>query len=135
MKDLTMNNNPSYSNVLIGSRIALAMAMAAGSPVRGQFANPVEKRRTAVARMARRCDSIKKRSRQLLDEMRAQNDALTAESETMNQRRNRNGCDLMASVVARMVEQQVALHSKTEEMLDGMMTYIRGGVLREDWGR
>lgn len=130
MKDLTMNNNPSYSNVLIGSRIALAMAMAAGSPVRGQFANPVEKRRTAVARMARmarRCDSIKKRSRQLLDEMRAQNDALTAESETMNQRRNRNGCDLMASVVARMVEQQVALHSKTEEMLDEMMTYIRGG--------
>jgi hypothetical protein len=130
MKDLTMNNNPSYSNVLIGSRIALAMAMAAGSPVRGQFANPVEKRRTAVARMARmarRCDSIKKRSRQLLDEMRAQNDALTAESEMMNQQRNRNGCDLMASVVARMVEQQVALHSKTEEMLDEMMTYIRGG--------
>jgi hypothetical protein len=78
MKDLIMNNNPSYSNVLIGSRIALAMAMAAGSPVRGQFANPVEKRRKAVARMARRCDSIKKRSRQLLDEMRAQNDALTA---------------------------------------------------------
>jgi hypothetical protein len=80
-----------------------------------------------MARMARRCDSIKKRSRQLLDEMRAQNDALTAESEMMNQQRNRNGCDLMASVVARMVEQQVALHSKTEEMLDEMMTYIRGG--------
>jgi hypothetical protein len=120
-------NPTTHSNVIIGSRIALAMAIAAGSPVRARFANPSERKRIAVARMARRCESIKKRSRQLLDEVKAQDAALTADSAGMKGIQKKDGTDIMASVVARMVDQQVALHSRMENMLDEMMHLIQDG--------
>jgi predicted HTH transcriptional regulator len=120
-------NNLTQSNVIIGSKIALAMAIAAGSPVRARFANPAERKRMAVARMARRCESIKKRSRELLDEMKAQDAALTADSAVIKGNQTKDGTDIMASVVAKMVDQQIALHSRMEDMLDEMMEIIQGG--------
>lgn len=120
-------NNPTHSNVIIGSKIALAMAIATGSPVQAQFANPSERKRLAVARMARRCESIKKRSRQLLDEMKTQDAALAADSARMKDTRTKDGTDIMAKVLAKMVEQQIAMHARMENMLDEMMELIQGG--------
>jgi flagellar motility protein MotE (MotC chaperone) len=119
-------NNTTHSNVIIGSRIALAMAVAAGSPVRNRFADRSERKRIAVARMARRCASIKKRSRQLLDEVKAQDAALSADRAGLKGNQTKDGTDIMASVVAKMVDQQIALHSRMENMLDEMMQLIQG---------
>lgn len=120
-------NSPSHSNVIIGSKIALAMAIARGSPVRAQFANQEERTRTAVAGMARQCESIKKRSRQLLDEIKTQHAALTAASASTKGSHTKDGTEIMAGVVARMLEQQVVVHSNMEKTLDGMMQLIRDG--------
>jgi hypothetical protein len=120
-------NNTTHSNVIIGSRIALAMAAAAGSPVRSRFATPLERKRIAVARMARRCESIKKRSLQLLNEVKAQDAALSADCAGMKGNRMKDGTAIMATVVAKIVDQQIALHSRMENMLDEMMQLIEDG--------
>lgn len=119
-------NNTTHANVIIGSRIALAMAAAAGSPVRNRFVSPSERKRIAVARMARRCESIKKRSLQLLDEVKAQDAALSADCAGMKGNRMSDGSAIKATVVAKIVEQQIALHSRMENMLDEMMQLIEG---------
>ena len=55
------------SNVIIGSKLALAISTVIGSPVRLSFLTPSDRKRAEFAKMDRRCESLKNRSQKLLD--------------------------------------------------------------------
>jgi len=120
-------NHAYHTNLLIGSKLALAMAMAIGSPVQAQFANPSERKRLMAAKMAKRCESIRKRSLKLLEEMKAQDIEIGADAAGMNRAPSRQKTELMAAVLGKMMEQNVALHSRVEDILGEMMQIIQGG--------
>lgn len=115
-------NHPINTNVIIGSRIALAMAT--GSPVRSQFSSPAEKQRILAAKRSKRRESIKKRSRQLLEELKAHDAELAADSHRLKTAPSKEKPELVALVVDKLVEQRVTFHSRVESMLEEMMKLI-----------
>lgn len=113
------------SNVIIGSKLALAMSMVVGSPVRQPIGTPSSRRRGEFAKMDRRCEALKNRSLRLLEEMEDGNSRIAFDAASMRSPAARETIKRIGKVMGKMMEQQVSLHSQMEKLLDSMMLEIR----------
>ncbi|MEY3895440.1 MAG: hypothetical protein RLZZ214_959 [Verrucomicrobiota bacterium] len=113
------------SNVIIGSKLALAMSTVIGSPVRPRFATPSDRKRVEFAKMDRRCEALKIRSLKLLAGMKAEDIHIASEAACMRSSADREATKRIGRMLARMVDQQSAFHSKMEKLLDAMLLQIR----------
>lgn len=114
------------SNVIIGSKLALAMSMAIGSPVRRSFGAASSRESAEFTKIYRRCEALKNRSLKLRDELKAEGIRIASDAARMRNSADREATKRIGKVMGKMMEQQISLHSKMEKFLDTMMLKIGG---------
>jgi hypothetical protein len=119
-------NHSANSNVIIGSKLALAMSVAIGSPVRPSLAVVSNRKSAEFREMDRRCEELKIRSLKLLDGLKAENARIGLNAASMRRSASREATKRVGKVVGSMLEQQASLHFKMEKLLDAMMQQIGG---------
>ncbi len=119
-------NHSTNSNVIIGSKLALAMSMAIGSPVPRSFGIASNRKSAELTKMYRRCEALKNRSLKLLDGIKAEHTRIAFDAARIRNSADREATKRIGKVMAKMMEQQIALHSKMENLLDAMMLQIGG---------
>ena len=115
------------SNVIIGSKLAMAISNLVGSPIRAPFGVATGTRPAESVKMAKRCDALKSRSLKLLEVMKAQDSQIALDTSRMRSAAGREATKRIGKMVGKLTEQQAALHFKMERLLDEMMLEIRGG--------
>lgn len=115
------------TNQLIRPCLALALALALGSPVRLLSAEPVEGNAMKMeSSMMEKCEEMKKEKQEMQRKMKAQDAELTAAVATMNSAAQDKKLELMADVVTRLIEQRAAMHVQRAKMQDKMMMHMMG---------
>lgn len=114
------------SNVIIGSRLALAMSMAIRSPVRRSFGIPSIGKSVELTKIYRRCEALKNRSLKLLDELKEEDGRIAFDAARMRNSADREATRRIGKVMGKVMKQQISLHSKMEKLLDAMMLQIGG---------
>jgi len=115
------------SNVIIGSKLAMAISNVVGSPFHTPSGTVTGRRRLEVVKIAKRCEALKCRSLKLLEVMKAQDSQITFDTSKMRNAAARKATKRVATVMGKMVEQQTSLHSKLETLLKQMLLQIPGG--------
>jgi hypothetical protein len=119
-------NHSTSSNVIIGSKLALAVSVAIGPPVRRSLATASKRKCVEHREMDRRCEELKSRSLKVLDELKAEDARIASNAASMRSSAHRGATKRLGKVIRKMMEQQVSLHSKMEKLLDAMMQQIGG---------
>jgi hypothetical protein len=114
------------SNVIIGSKLALAMSVAVGSPVRRNLGTIYCLKSVEYKEMDRHCEELKNRSLKLLSGLRAEETLIASESANTRSSANRKAARRIGKVMKKMMQQQTSLHSRMEKLLDSMLLQIGG---------
>ena len=125
-KNTQLMNHSTNSNVIIGSKLALAMSVAIGSPVRRPLGTVSNRKSVEFREMDRRCEELKIRSLKLLDGLKAEDARIALNATSMRRSASREATKRIGKVVRKMMEQQASLHSTMEKLLDAMMQQIGG---------
>ena len=112
---------------IIGSHLALAMALTPGSRIHARFANPSDLQRIADARTSIRCHALRDLNRKLLDDMTARGVELAADAARIMLAPDGDRTDMATMLVEKAVEQQIVLHSRIESLLDEMAKVVGSG--------
>ena len=119
------------TNLVIRSSLALALALAIGSPVQAQSAEPAEGKSMTEAKMMERCQEMKKQKQKMEEDMKAQDAELTEQLAKMNSAPEDKKMSLMAAVLTHMVEQRITMDARKakmeEEMMQHMMQHMQMG--------
>lgn len=113
------------SNVITGSKLALAMSGVIRPSIRIPAATASERKRVELAKMHKRCEALKNRSLKLLDEMEVEDTRIAFGGASMSITTDREAIKSIAKDFVRIKEKQTTLHFKMEKLLDAMMLKIR----------
>jgi hypothetical protein len=114
------------SNVVIGSKLALAMSVAIGSPVRRNLGTTSNRKSVEFRDTDRRCEELKNRSLKLLDGLKTENALIAIEAAKMRSAANRKATRRIGRAMKKMMEQQASMHFKMEKLLNSMLLQIGG---------
>ena len=123
-------NMKKTTKLVIYSSLALALALAIGSPVRAQTAQPtegkmmMEGKKMMPGKMMECCQAMQEQKEKMMADMKAQDAALTEEVAQMNRAPDNAKMSLMATVITHMLEQRIAMDARMEKMHDGMMQHM-----------
>jgi hypothetical protein len=118
-------NHLTQSNVIIGSKLALAMSMVAGSPVHRPAGSLAPKKPVDHTKMSRRCEALKSKSRRLVEAMEDEDARIAFDAATMRSTVDRKAAKRIGKVMSKLVEQQISLHSQIEKLLSALLQEIR----------
>lgn len=113
-----------YTNTIIRSTLALALALVIWSPLRSQSAEPAAGKNMTEVNMVERCQEMKEHKQKMMTEMKAQDTELIALITEMNNAPEDKKLVLIAAIVTRMVEQRTAMHERMEKMQGEMMLHM-----------
>ena len=120
-----------YTNLVIRSSLALALALAIWSPVQAQSAEPADGKMMMEGKMMERCQEMKEQKQKMMADMKAQDAQLTEQLTKMNRAPENKKMGLMAAVITHMVEQRTAMDARKakmeEEMMQHMMQHMQMG--------
>lgn len=123
--------NQTNTNLVIRSRLALALALAIWCPVPARSAEPAAGKMMMEGKMMERCQAMKEQKQKMMADMKAQDAELTEQVAKMNSAPEGKKMTLMAAIVTRMVEQRSAMNARMgkmqEEMLQHMMQHMQMG--------
>lgn len=113
------------TNHLIRPCLAMALALAIGSPVPLQSAEHAEGKGMMMdSKMMDKCEEMKEKKQKMQAEMKAQDAELTAAVASMNSAAQGKKLDLLAGVVTQLVEQRPAMHARKAKMQEKMMEHM-----------
>jgi vancomycin resistance protein YoaR len=118
------------TKLVIYSSLALALALAIGSPVRAQTAQPtgekmtMEGKKMMPGKMMECCQTMKAQKEKMMADMNAQDAALTEEVAQMNRAPDNAKMGLMATVITHMLEQRIAMEARMAKMDEAMMQHM-----------
>lgn len=116
---------PTQTNYLLRPCLAMALALAIGSPIQLQSASHAEGKGMMMdSKMMNKCQEIKKKKQQMQAKMKAQDAELTAAVACMNRAPQDKKLNLVADVVTQLVEQRKAMHAKKTKMQEKMMQHM-----------
>ncbi len=113
-----------HTSLVIGSGLALALALAVSSPVQAGPAVPSDAQHMTDAQMKGHCQDMKAQKMKMKDDMKAQDAALNELVGKMNRAPDDKKPSLMAAVVTQIVEQRIAMDVRHAKMDDEMMTHM-----------
>jgi hypothetical protein len=120
-----MHNLPD-PNVITGSKLALAMSKAMGSPVRRPYQTASKGKRLDFAEIDKRCVALKKRSLKLLEAMENEDTRISFDVADKRCSADLEVNKRIGKLIGRMMDQHTVLHSQLEKLLDTMMLQICG---------
>ncbi len=110
--------------VLVGSSLALGLALAVWSPLQAQSADTTDGAVLTDAQLATHCKEMKEARTKLRDDAKAQDALLTQELAAMNGAPDDKKVGLMAALLTRVIEQRIAMDTRRTKMEDGMMHHM-----------
>ena len=112
------------SKLLVGSGLALALAMAAWSPLQAQSADHVEGAKPTAAQLAEHCREMKEQRLNIRADIKVQDARLTEQLAELNGATDDKKVGLMAAVLTSVVEQRIAMDVRRAKLEDGMMRHV-----------
>lgn len=112
--------------VLVGSGLALAMAMAVWAPVQAQSSDPADTAKPGQAQTMDHCREIKAAKLLLTADIKTQDEQLTAQLSTMNNAPEDKKVGLMAATLTLLVEQRISTNARRATMEESMMKHMMG---------
>jgi hypothetical protein len=112
------------TSLVIPASLALALALAIGSPVQAQSTEPAAGTKAMDGKMMEQCQEMKEQKQKMKEEMKAQDAKLTAQIAKMNSAPEDKKLDLLAAVVTDMVEQRTAMAARMDKMHEEMMQHM-----------
>lgn len=109
---------------ILGSSLALFLALAIWSPLQVQSASHMEGEEMKGAKMTNRCQEMMAQKQQMMAEMKAQDAELTAQLAKMNSAPSDQKVDLLAAVVTSMAEQRISMEARKTKMHEEMMQHM-----------
>ncbi len=123
--------NQTNTNLVIGSSLVLALALAICSPVNAQSPEPAQGNSMMKSTMMERCQEMKQQKQKMMEDIRAQDDQLAGELAEMNRAPEDKKMGLMAGVLTHLVEQRTTMNARKakmdEEMMQHMMQHMQMG--------
>ncbi len=119
-----------YTNLMIRSTLAAALAIAVWSPVYGQPTATEDAKKLMPGNpmmdetMMAKCEKMKEMKEQMMAEMKAGDAALSEHVTMMNAAPDDKKVEVMAALITHMVEQQTAMHEKKAKMEQAMMKHM-----------
>ena len=118
--------NQTYTNVIIRSSLALALALALWSSGQARSAEPTAGmmmggKMMSETNMTPRHQAMQERRGKMMADMQAQDAQLTGQITEMNSAPEGKKLDLMAAIVTRMATQRTAMNMRMQNMQGGMM--------------
>lgn len=120
-------SNTTNSNLIIGTKLALAMSMVNGIPVRTVGTKPTAKESMMSGERMERDQLTRRRYQRATAETKAQVHQLITEVTRMNAAPAEMKAELIAAVVTKMVQQHAAMHLRMEKMHDEMVSLVQSG--------
>lgn len=117
-------NNRTSTSPLIGSSLAVALALAIWSPAPARSAEPAEPKGMTETGMMERCKTMKEQKQKMKDDMKAQDARLTEQLATMNRAPDDEKVDLMAAVLTHVVEHRIVMDARKAAMEEEMMKHM-----------
>ena len=111
-------------HVLIGSCLALALALAICPPAQSQSVEPAEGKSITQSKMMERCQEMKEQKQKMADDMKAQDAELTEQVAKMNSAPDDKRVNVMAALVTHMVEQRITMDARKAKMEEAMMQHM-----------
>ena len=119
------------TKLLIGSSLALALALTIWSPVQLRSEEPAEGKKMMEGKMMERCQAMKEQKQKMKEDMKAHDAELTERLTEMNSAPEDKKVGLMAAVITHMVEQRITMDARKakmeEEMMKHMMQHMQMG--------
>ncbi len=116
------------TNIVVRSSLALALVMASGSPVQAESAESITAVKNPMeAKMMEGCHGMKEQKQKMMDNMKAQDAALSELLTKMNGAPDDKKVGLMAAVVTLMAEQRIAMNAQMAKMETEMMQHMQMG--------
>lgn len=112
------------NRILVGSSLALALALAVWSPLQAQPADSVEPVKMTDSQMAEHCKAMKAQHQKMCDDCKAQDAQLTSDIAAMNAAPADKKVDLIAAALTRVVEQRIAMDARRATMDEAMMKHM-----------
>ena len=112
------------TNLVIGSILTLALALAIWSPVPARSGEPAAGKMMMDGKMMERCQEMKAQKQKMMEDMKAQDAELTEQVAKMNGAPVDKKMNLMAAVITRMAEQRMAMDARMAKMQDEMMQHM-----------
>lgn len=104
--------------------LALALVVGAWASSQTPSTRPADTKPAADGQMAEQCQALKEQKAKMIASMKADDVELTAQVAKMNSAPADKKLDLVASVVARMVEQRAAMTPRMEKLDADMMKHM-----------
>lgn len=125
--------NRTRTNLITGFSFALALVLAVVSTVQAGPSVPAGVMPTTEGQMKGHCKDKMEQKKELAADTKSQDAELTELVAKMNRSPENKQMTLMATVVTRIVEQQVAMDQRKAKMEDEMMAHMMGHMqLGED---
>ncbi len=123
--------NQTRTSLILGSGLALALALATGSPALAQSTGTPhdkmkmdDKKPAMDHKMMVQCEDMKKQKQSIKDDMKAQDAELTAHVARMNAAASDKKAGVTSEVVTHMVEQRIAMDGRKAKMDEAMMQHM-----------
>lgn len=113
-----------HTNPLIRSILALALSVAAWSPVGVRSAEPAEGKMMMPGKMMERCQEMIEQKQKTAADIKTQDNQLAGQLTKMNRAPEGKKLDLLAALVTTMVEQQTAMNARKAKMEEEMMKHM-----------
>lgn len=124
-------NKQTNRNIVIGSILTLALAVAIWTPLQSQSAKPADGKMMMDGKMTEQCQKMMEQKQKMAAEVKAADAQLTEQVAKMNSAPANKKMDLMAAVVTHMLEHQVSMNEQRatmdEEMMGHMMQHMQMG--------
>lgn len=112
------------TSLVVCSSLALIAALAVSSPVQAGPAAPAGGMQMTEAQMKDQCKDMMEQKKKLAADVKSQDAELTDLVAKMNRAPGDKQMTFMATVITRMVEQQVAMNQRKAKMDDAMMAHM-----------
>ncbi|MFH1299734.1 MAG: hypothetical protein ABIK07_01640 [Planctomycetota bacterium] len=123
-KKVKKMNSHTKKNLLIGSSLALFLALVVWFPSQSRSGEPEKVKSTSEDTMMESCQQMMKQKQKMMAAMQAEDAELSAQVAKMNDAPENRKMDLMAAVLTQVVEQRVARDEHKAKMQEKMMQHM-----------
>lgn len=111
------------TNLLLRSGFALSLALAICAPVRAQSTDAAESKQKMGGKMMVDCQDVMRQHQKMMGQMKAQDAELTERIAKLKSAPEDKKMELMAGILAQMVEQRAAMNAQMEAMQGPMVAH------------
>ena len=120
-------SNTTKNDIIIGTKLALAISMRNGTPVRTGVPKPTAKKSKMSGKLEEPEQPPRRRYQRAPAETKSQPPQLITEVTRMNEAPAEIKTELIAAVVTHMVKQHAAMHLRMEKLHDEIMSLVQSG--------